>query len=188
MIRESRWFEQRERGSILGIRITVWLHRHLGRGVALIVLYPIVAYFFLTDRAGRVASLRYLQRVHTIPAGQDALGAPPGLRHVFLHFLEFGRSIFDRLPIWMGEREDFDLEIRGEEHLRRVERESSGAIILGAHLGSFDIMRMIADAQSPIAVHVLMFTRHATRINETFRRLEELSRRAISVRVIEIRP
>jgi predicted LPLAT superfamily acyltransferase len=171
------------------MRITVWFYRRLGWGVARVLLYPIVGYFFLTDARGRRASLRYLSRLYATPGGADALGSAPGIRHVFRHYFEFGVTILDRVGFWMGDRDDFDLTIRGMDELQRIAAEKSGALILGSHLGSFDAMRLVAEDQSPIAVHVLMYTRHAARINDVFQKLDALrERRGVRVRVVSIEP
>ena len=178
----TAWHTRTERGSSLGMRITVWFYRRLGRRVARLLVYPIVAYFFATDPAGRRASLRYLERVRAAPGGHDVIPETPSWRHVFRQYLEFGLVILDRVGLWLGEREDFQIVIHGREHLSRIAEEKRGAILLGSHLGSFDVMRLLA-TESPIAVNVLMFTRHAARINRIFRELG----RGVDLRVIEVR-
>ena len=172
---DGGWSAQSERGSTLGIRITVWFYRRLGRGVATLLLYPIVGYFFLTGAAARRASRRYLERLYASPGGAQALGGAPGTRNVFRHFLEFGLTILDRIGFWLGKDSDFDLRVVGREQLDRVAEEKRGALILGSHLGSFDAMRLLAATQSPLRVHLLMFTRHAPRINQVLRALRDAS-------------
>jgi predicted LPLAT superfamily acyltransferase len=183
------WYAREERGSILGIRIGVWLYRRLGRGIAALLLYPIVGYFFLTDAPGRRASRRYLDRLYASPGGARALGSPPGARHVFRHFLEFGVTILDRVGFWLGGDADFEFTVHGREHLDHLVEEERGALILGAHLGSFDVMRLLASKQSPLRVHLLMYTRHATRINQVLRALRRSSSDGeLGVHVIPIAP
>jgi predicted LPLAT superfamily acyltransferase len=58
--------------------------------------------------------------------------------------------------------------------------------VLGAHLGSFAAMRLVAQERSPITVNVLMYTRHAARINSVLQRLTEHSGALGAVRVIPI--
>jgi predicted LPLAT superfamily acyltransferase len=187
--RQNAWYAKRERGSTLGLRITIWCYRRLGRPIARLLLYPIVAYFFLTDAAGRRASQRYLERLYADPAGARALGEAPGGQHVFRHYLEFGRSILDRAGFWLGDRTDFELVIRGQGELQRVSEEKRGAIVLGAHIGSFDAMRLAAEWRSATVVNVLMFTRHATRINEFLDGLsEQAPRGSLPVRIVEVAP
>ena len=178
------WFARRERGSLAGMRVTVWFYRRLGRVASRLLLYPIVGYFFLTDPWGRQASREYLERVRAAAGGPA--GPRPGWRAVFRHYLEFGRAVLDRVGFWMGDP-GFALEVRGEHELERVAREGTGAVVLGSHLGSFDAMRLLAAHHSPVAVHVLMYTRHAERINAIFRHLDEAAGGGPRVRVIEIR-
>ena len=189
MNQTTAWHARQERGSTLGIRFTVWLYRRLGRGIAELLVYAIVSYFFLTDPSRRRASRGYLGRLHASPGGARALGAPPGARHVFRHFLEFGTTILDRIGFWLGDRSAFQVELHGKPYLDRVVGEGRGALILGSHLGSFDVMRLVAEAHSPITVHLLMFTRHAARINGILRRLRgpESDGRG-GVRVIQVQP
>jgi predicted LPLAT superfamily acyltransferase len=170
------------------MRITVACYRWLGGSLAHLLVLPIVAYFFLTDAAGRRASLAYLRRVAATPEGARTLGPEPGRRHVFRHFLEFGRAILDRVGFWLGEPDRFELRVQGREELDRVHAEKRGALVLGSHLGSFDAMRLLAALHSPITVHVLMYTRHAARINAIFEELRALRPGDPHVRVIEIAP
>jgi predicted LPLAT superfamily acyltransferase len=186
---QATWHTERERGSALGMRITVWLYRWLGHRIAQLAVFAIVAYFFATDAAGRRASRHYLARVYAAPGGADALGAAPSARHVFRHFLAFGLSILDRVGFWLGDPADFAVAVRGMEHLDRVASEGRGAVVLGSHLGSFDAMRLLAERRSPIRVNVLMYTRHAARINGILRRLDGAgSARRPGVRVIPVQP
>jgi predicted LPLAT superfamily acyltransferase len=168
--RSNRWSRIAERGSLWGLRFTAWLFRAVGRGPTLVLVTAIVAYFFLTDRAGRRASAAYLRRVVATPAGRAALGHAPRTWDSFLHYRAFALSIVDRLAIWFGRTADFELEIHGFEPFDRLAESKRGAIVLGAHLGSFDVMRMLAVRHRTV-VNVLMFTVNAQRINQIFREL-----------------
>jgi len=151
--------------------------------VSELLLYPIVAYFFVTGRAARRASLDYLRTVAAMPGGADALGAEPSGRLVFSHLLEFGRQLLDRFAVWSGAGESISIAEIGKEDLRAAVAEERGGILLGAHLGSFDMLRELSRRAGP-TVNVLMFTRHARHINDFFAQLDPRSR----VRVIEFDP
>jgi len=165
-----RWSQLAERGSLWGMQLTAWLYRRAGRRLCVVLVHGIVAYFFLTDPASRRASRAYLRRVHATPEGRRRLGRPPGAWQSFLHHRAFGLAIVDRLAIWFGRSGDFEFEVHGFEHVARHEAQGRGFLVLGAHLGSFDAMRLLARRQRR-PVNVLMFTRHAERINSVFRRL-----------------
>ncbi len=176
-----RWTRIAERGSLWGLRFTAWLLRAAGRGPTLVLVTGIVGYFFLTDRAGRRASAAYLRRVYATGAGRQALGRAPRTWDSFLHYRAFALSIVDRLSIWFGRTDDFQLEIHGFEPFDRLAEQKRGAIVLGAHLGSFDVMRMLASRHKTV-VNVLMFTAHAPHINQIFRELSpEVETHVISV-------
>ena len=179
----NRWARIAERGSLWGLRFTAWLFRAAGRGPTLVLVTAIVGYFFLTDRAGRRASAAYLRRVHGTQAGRAALGHAPRTWDSFLHYRAFALSIVDRLSIWFGRTDDFELEIHGFEPFDRLAEEKRGAIVLGAHLGSFDVMRMLAERHRTV-VNVLMFTVNAQRINQIFRELSP----EVEMHVIHVNP
>jgi predicted LPLAT superfamily acyltransferase len=166
-----------------GMRFTVWCYRTLGRSVGVVLIHAIVAYFFLTDAAGRRASIAYLRRVAATRSGRAALGRQPGTWASFLRYREFGLSILDRLAIWAGRSDDFEYAVEGEEHCDRLAAEGRGGIVLGAHLGNFDALRLLAERQQRV-VHVLMFTAHAQRINTIFRELSP----DVELKVIEVDP
>jgi predicted LPLAT superfamily acyltransferase len=170
------------------MRITAWLYRRIGRRIARIALYPIVGYFYISDSLRRRESLSYLRQLHSTPEGAEALGAEPGPRQVFRHFLEFGITILDRVGFWMGRAEDFALDVHGMEHLDKIHADKRGGLLLGCHLGSFDAMRLAPVTHPPVSVSVLMYTQHATRINELFQMLGGGSEDQVRVRVIQVEP
>jgi predicted LPLAT superfamily acyltransferase len=183
---DLEWHRKGERGSIWGMRFTAWLYRHVGKGLARLLLYPIVAYFYLTDRRARTASLAFLRRVYATEAGRRALGDPPGQLDVFRHMMEFGVVTLDRLGFWLGRLDDFALECEGLDFLDQIAARGRGALVVGAHLGSFEAMRLLADVRSSIPVNVFMYTRHAERINRIFDELDEMGH--ARVRVVPVTP
>lgn len=172
-----------ERGSLAGLWLTVGCYRLFGRPLSLVLVHAIVVYYFLTIPLARAASRDYLRRVAAVPEGARALGRPPGAIASFLHFRAFALSIFDRIVLWLGRDGSFDFEVSGTDAIRRLVRPDRGGIVVGAHLGSFDALRALAE-RDRLVVNVLMFTRNAPRINAVLRRL---SPRA-EMRVIEAGP
>jgi len=174
---ESQWVSMAERGSRVGIRFMVWCYRRLGRDGAGLFLYPIVAYFWLFGGDARRASRQYFARLERFS------GKPPARGGTFRHFYEFAETILDRLCFWTGHYDDFEVVIRGREHMEPLVKAGQGAILVGAHLGSFDVLRVIARDAS-IRVNVVMFTANARRINEMLSDLDPTT----TMRVIEVDP
>jgi predicted LPLAT superfamily acyltransferase len=126
------WLEQRERGSIVGIRLIVGLALALGRPIARLVLYPICIYFLSFSVAPRAASRKYLARV---------LDRPPRLADLFRHYFAFATVALDRFFLLKDRRDLFRTEVHGEEVLQQIRERGQGCLLLGAHLGSFEILR-----------------------------------------------
>jgi predicted LPLAT superfamily acyltransferase len=176
---QAVWTTVNERGATAGLWLTALFYRVFGRRLSAWFILPIVAYFFVTDRRGRRASRQYLEHLHARPAGARALGHRPTARDAFRHYRQFGLATVDRLRFTLG-RPDVEVVLRGREHFTPLLAAGRGALLLGAHLGSFDALRVLA-AREGIVVHVLMTTRYAPRINAVLRRLNP----DVGVRVIE---
>src|SRR5262245_23884800 len=121
------WLSVAERGSLLGMRFVVWCYRLVGRRLCQLVIMPVVLYFFLSDRGGRRASLRYLRRLYDRPGGREALGRRPTWWHSFLHYREFGLSILDRVGFWLGKADDATIVFHDEVDFARLKQEGRGA-------------------------------------------------------------
>jgi predicted LPLAT superfamily acyltransferase len=176
------WTGVAERGSVLGMRLTIWVYRFFGPRVSAWFILPIVGYFFVTDRQGRRASRRYLERIHATPGGAAALGHRPGLRDCFRHYQQFGLTVLDRLAFTLGRADDFDVTLLGGEHVDALPA-GRGAVLVGAHLGNFDALRALA-RRNRVVVNAVMFTQHAPRINALLRELSP----DVDVRVLQLDP
>jgi predicted LPLAT superfamily acyltransferase len=180
---DASWGRIPERGSMLALRILVGLYRALGRRGCRVVLHAIALYFTLLAAPARRASRLYLETMWATPQGRQVLGRPPGFGLVLRHIHEFSINIFDRIVAWSGNLDEIEFEHRGSEVLFDLAESGRGAFLIGAHQGSFDMMRLLA-GKYEMTVNVLMFTKHATRINTFFEQLDPTSR----VRVLEIEP
>lgn len=180
---EQVWTEKRERSGFGWMRMITGIFRVLGRPIALPLLYPIAGFFFLFDHSSRRASREYLETLYASPEGRAALGRAPGARDVFHHIHEFALNLFDRMVVWGGSIEQVEFEHEGSEYLFSLAHAGQGALLIGSHLGSFDMMRLLA-TRHDLVVNLLMFTRHAERINQFLEGLDPAKR----VRVIRIDP
>ncbi len=141
------WTHQRERGGRLPLRLMIWLALRAGRRLGRIVSVPVTAYFFAFSRRGRAASRGYLARV---------LGRPARWHEVFRHFLTFAAIILDRPFLLTRSIRHYDITISGLEHVVRWEQQGRGCILLGAHIGSFEVLRALAQEDPRFRVRALM--------------------------------
>jgi len=182
-IRRRAWTGVAERGSLGALLLMQWIYRRFGRRAAMALLTPIVAYFLVTGRAARRASLDYLRTLWATPAGRASLGGRPTWRHAFRHLYEFAENIVDSMIVWSGDVDRIQIDERGSEHLLELVRQGRGGILLSAHLGSSDMLRVLSK-QTGIVLNVLTFTRHAARINAFFDQLQP----GLPMRLIHFEP
>jgi predicted LPLAT superfamily acyltransferase len=167
---ESAWTGMAERGSVGALRFIRWFYGTFGRGFTLVFLKLVVAYFFVTGRNTRRFSRDYLDTLWASPGGREALGHAPTWRDAYRHLHEFGEQAVDRMIVWSGDTELIEIDYRGTEILRDLSKAQRGALLLGCHLGSWDLLRRVAE-QTNVTLNVLIFTANAVRINEFFERM-----------------
>jgi predicted LPLAT superfamily acyltransferase len=155
-IERPQWVERRERGSEALMRLMAWLTFALGRRAGRVLLYPICAYFFAFSARARRASRDYLARV---------LGRRARLSDVWRHYHSFASVVHDRLYFASGRMREFDVALEAGAEVRQWLKAPRGCILLGSHLGSFEILRAQGVAHHFRPVNVLMHLDNAAKTN-----------------------
>lgn len=142
------WEDCREGGSrpIIGLFATL-LRLPGGRLWGELLLWPITLYFFARRKSERRASRAYLSAIR---------GRPARAWHVLRHFHVFAETLLDRFFLLEQGEKALTVDIRGLEALKAALAEGRGAVLLSAHVGSFDILRLVLGGPSPVPVRVVM--------------------------------
>ena len=143
----NHWTHKRERGSAWLIQVIAWLARRVGRSLCRGLLYPIVLYFFFTDAVARRSSAEFLQAVH---------GRSVRWHEVFAHIYSFAATLLDRVYMAAGDFEKFEITIEGLPLVDRALEGGRGCVLLGSHLGSFDLLMLARSAMGERQVSVMM--------------------------------
>ncbi|MDP9065120.1 MAG: acyl-CoA synthetase [Pseudomonadota bacterium] len=155
-IKPAEWVSKRERGSTAMLQLMAFLSMKLGRAASRPFIYGIAVYFFLFAPAARRQSRRYLRR---------ALGRPPGALDRFRHVLNFATTIHDRVYLINEQYGSFEITIEGESLMQAQLRRGRGAFLVGAHMGSFEIIGSIGRRQPGLHVSMAMYEDNARKIN-----------------------
>ncbi|MEP6875100.1 MAG: acyl-CoA synthetase [Burkholderiales bacterium] len=134
-----------------------WIAVALGRPVARLVLHPITLYYLIVNGKARRASALYLAR---------ALKHPARLADVYRHIHRFASTILDRVYFLQERVDQFDVVASGAEPVHALLAAGEGVMLAGAHLGSFEAMRAIAQGRG-VRVAMLMYEDNARLINAT---------------------
>ena len=152
----TAWTRQRERSNRWQLRAMRWLATALGRRAARLLLHPIVCAFIL-DGATRRHSARYLAR---------ALGRTATWGDVYLHLHTFAATVLDRVYLLQERFAEFRFEASGVEAIMEPFAKGDGVLAFGAHLGSFEALRMIGHERG-LRVAMIMYEDNARLLNET---------------------
>jgi len=145
------WKERPEGGGWLAIWLIRTIARRGGRAVARLFLYPIVAYFVVMRGPERRASRAYLTR---------AQGRPAGLLDVARHIHTFASTILDRVFLLGENMRRFDVRVQGVDKLHEALDDHGGVLLFGSHLGSFEVLRVLARARPDVPLRVVLEKAH----------------------------
>jgi predicted LPLAT superfamily acyltransferase len=127
-----------------------------GRRLSRFFLYCIAIYFYLFGPAARASALPYLRRV---------LGHEPKPLDRFKQMLYFSTTIHDRVFLINRRFDVFDISVQGEEAVTELQHAGRGALLLGAHLGSFEVIHSLGRRSTSFSVAMAMYEDNARKIN-----------------------
>lgn len=153
----EHWTERPEGGG----RFAIWLIRaiglNLGRGVARAILYPITLYFYIRRPFERRVSAEFLQR---------AFGRPASAWQVMRHIHRFAATILDRMFLLTDRFSRFDVRMNGLDELTSRIRPDRGVLLIGSHIGSFEVLRVAAAERPDVKVRVVLDTQQTPALTE----------------------
>ncbi|MDP3585898.1 MAG: acyl-CoA synthetase [Thiobacillus sp.] len=152
----AEWAVRPERSNQAMLRLMTWISLRLGRAPARVVLAGISFYFLLFAPAAKAASRAYLRR---------ALEREPSFADLYRHFHSFASTIHDRVFMLNARFDLFEVEVHGEDVIQDVLAAGRGAILMGAHMGSFEAVRAIGRQQPGLRVAMVMYEENARKLN-----------------------
>ncbi len=141
------WKARPEGGGFFAIWLIRTIAKRLGRRIARPLLWPITAYFLAKRGPERRASIAYLSRV---------LGRPARLLDGARHVHTFASTILDRVFLLGGDLDRFEVAVSGLDDLHRLLDKGRGVLLFGSHLGSFDVLRVLATRRPDYSIRVVL--------------------------------
>jgi predicted LPLAT superfamily acyltransferase len=155
--RAAGWAAERERSSLWVLRLMRWIAIGAGRPVARLVLHPIALYFLLVNASARRAAINYLGRV---------LQRRATWRDAYRHIHRFAATVLDRVYFLQGRHGYFQVASTGSQATDAALARGEGAMMVGAHFGSFEALRATAQGVGA-RVAMVMYEDNARLINAT---------------------
>ena len=160
---DHSWLSVGEKGSVLGMRFVLFLATVFGRRVTRGFVAILALYYATFHRSTVRYSKAYLARV---------VDGPVTWRMAYRHILTFAHVALDRIFLMKGKAKGLKVTHTGQSHLRAVVASGTGAVLVGAHLGSFEAMRASADL-ADIPINVVGYFKNARKINAMLDRMSK---------------
>ena len=151
----QEWVRQPERGSLALLRVLSGVSLRCGRPVSRILLYLVIGYFWL--RPGPAA-------VHIANFQRRALARRPTRRDLYWQLRAFATCTHDRAFLLNDRLADFAVEIANERLLVRILEQGRGCFLMGAHLGSFEMLRAVGEQYPNVKVAMVMYPENARKL------------------------
>lgn len=156
----AEWARKPERSNAGALRFMAWVSLRMGRTPARGLLYLIAAYFVVFSPAARCAAADWLKRVR----GEEGWRA--GWRDLFRHFLSFASVVHDRIFLVNDQFGMFDIHLHNHEVTVQMREQGRGLMLMGAHMGSFEVLRSLGRKQPGLRVAMAMYKENAQKINQ----------------------
>ncbi len=149
------WRDRGERGNLLWLLFVRSVALLLGRRIARLTLYPAVAWYLLRARAEQQHVKEFLARTLT---------RQPRFSDVVRTYWSFASVTLDRVFLLAGRERCLDIRVHGTGPLLRQQKQRRGALLLGAHLGSFEAMRALGVRRKGLPIRILQYTEQNPRM------------------------
>ena len=164
MKQDLHWSKFKERGSMFGIEILVFIYKIFGKWLFKLVLTPVMFYFYLTGRSAREGSLKYLDNLHTSAGGEVKTGWAR-FKDGFKLFFSFGMAIIDKFDAWLGKVAISDIDIANNDAYQEL-LEAKGSVIFSSHLGNMEVCRAIFSmGDNKRKLNVITYNAHTPSFN-----------------------
>jgi predicted LPLAT superfamily acyltransferase len=127
----AEW-EGKSKGTPLGYKIFIFLIKNVGLSAAYLLLYPVVAWYFLFAKKANMALNQYFNRVKIYFTN------PPATSR-FKTFYNMGQVLIDKTAIISGAESDFSVFRDGGHNLVAMSENKTGGFLISAHAGNWEI-------------------------------------------------
>lgn len=165
----QHWSNTEERGTVIGIKILLWVYRLFGRRILWVVMFPVIAFMYITGASARNASRKFFNNANRVDSRVPKYSFFVGLKH----FCCFADAAFDKLDAWLGKITRDDIQYNDDGAFPKIVNDGKGAIFIGSHLGNLDVCRALGQTYRNVAINVMVFTAHAVKFNEALQSVNQ---------------
>ncbi len=140
----SRW-TGKSKGTPLGYRIFIGLIKVDVR-LAYMLLKP-VSFFYLIFSNKESISYFYRERLN--------YGKLKSIVSIYKNYVFLGKVLIDKIAILSGQKDQYTFNFDGEEHLHHMVKDKKGGLLLGAHMGNWEVAGELLERVDSV-INILM--------------------------------
>lgn len=145
---EADNWKGKSRGGNFGYWFFILLIKTLGLGFAYLFLRVIVIYFVIFAPTASRAQYKYFREIHNWSFWKS-------LTSLVRNYYVFGQVILDKVALMAGVKTKFTYNFEGEQYLHQLANNKSGALLVGAHFGNWEIAGQLL-RRINTKVHIIM--------------------------------
>jgi predicted LPLAT superfamily acyltransferase len=126
-------------GGTLGQRGLIFFFRWWNLRLGYAVMSVVVPFYMIFARKNYLTVYHYFRQQFCFPEWKSFCKTCRN------HFL-FGQVVLDRFAVFAGRKNDFEIEITGNEYYEQLAGGEKGFIIVGSHVGNFEIAGYLLNA------------------------------------------
>ncbi len=168
-------WEGKTRGNRFGYRFFIFILKYFGIRFTYLFLHFVVTYFFLFTGKERNAICWYYRKI--LKKGKMA-----SVAGVYRNFYTLGQILIDKVALLSGFHTRFTFDFDGENYLHQMIKKGSGGMLIGAHMGNWEVAGQLLDRVTT-RVNIVMLDAEHERIKSL---LEEVIKRH-EVKIIPIK-
>jgi len=151
-------WQGKSRGSRFGYGIFVSILKTGGVLPAYFLLRFVAFYYFLFSYKSSRFIFDYFHR-------RLGYGRLKSLFKIYTNYYQLGQTVIDKVVIMSGIHNRFSFDFDGEDHLRNIVSLQKGGLLLGAHIGNWEIAgHLLQRLETPI--NIVMFDGEHQQIKE----------------------
>ncbi len=165
----SKW-TGKSKGSPLGYRIFIALIKVDVR-LAYMLLKP-VSFFYLIFSDKKSIKYFYKNRMH--------YGNLKTIVSIYKNYVFLGKVLIDKIAILSGQKDQYTFNFEGEEFLHQLVKEKNGGLLLGAHMGNWEVAGELLERVDSV-INILM-------VESEHQKLKDVMKDAIGDKKVNIIP
>ena len=139
-------WEGKTRGGAIGYRIFIFFLKNMNIRFSYVLLRAVAAYFWLFSNK---KPLLYFYQIRL------QFNKKKTYKSIYNNYVMLGECLLDKIVVMAGIKNKFTYDFVGEEYLNQLAREKKGGILIGAHIGNWEIAGQLLK-RIETKVHIVM--------------------------------